>query len=285
MERLREFREAFDFSLRKIRRPVMYLPAVIAFALPQVFGIGVLGNMSGLVRDGSTEALQQWSSQYGGLYMLVTFALVLGLPAVVSGMAALAKAGAEREHPDLTDFWGGMGTYYWRVVGAYVLVSLGSAAISALVGGYRGGTAGGILGEGFPAWAVNMVGAYFFTPWIAAAAVDGVSTVEAISRGIKFAWNNPYLLIPGFVLQNALEGLTEMLLGPAVFTGTSVNLTSGWAYKAFFNGAASGFYYAFFLVMYMRMYRMKSAPPAAPVTEAPPPPFAPPSGAAQSPDQ
>lgn len=298
-DRLREFGNLFASTLRKMRRPGLFLPGVLLFALTQIVFLGFAYHLLGMVRDRRLDALTQWSERYGSLISVLSLAVAFCVPAAVSGFATLAGAAVENDRGGWAEFWKGTGTYYGRVVGAYALAGLGILLLAIPFGGitYRsGGTGVGTpSGQNLLAQCVNLVGAYFFTPWIAAAVIDGTGVTASLSRGAKFAWANPNLLVPAFALQRAVGYLVSRLTQIGVnWEGAPGEIMFGpvWFVSAAAEGALSGYIYVFSLVLYISMYRLKTAPPAVPEAHAdsststpPPEPEPPPLNLDQGPEQ
>lgn len=246
MENLRSFRDVLSFVLMKMRRPVMFLPASIMFSVPQVLAMGYAGLITDIVETGSAEQLRLWSGRQGPAIALVALVLAFLAPAGVSGLASLARASLDRQEGDWRDFHSGLGTYYGKALGAYLLFALAVA----------------LCGKGFFRWTAELVGAYFFAPWIAAAVFEGTGIVASISIGAKFAWRNPGLLIPAYLLHEAGKFLVQAVTSRSAFTvdpSLSLSLKEGWFFGAALGGAAYGYLYMAFLLVCFTVYRMRKA--------------------------
>lgn len=272
VDRLREFGDVFASTLRKMRRPQLYLPSVLFFIALQMFSLGILGSVLGVMRGGSPDLVRQWGSRYGGLLSVLALSTLFCAPAAISGMAVMAGVAVERDGGGFSDFRRGLGTYYGRVIGAYALAALAFIAFAIPLGGLTVSDVAGNevdWGQGLLLNSGNLVGAYFFTPWIAAAVTDGTGVMSSIARGVKFAWKNPYLLVPGFALQRIGNYLCDWLFQVDVSAGWTQGATAvrpTWVVSGLVSGAIAGYLYMSFLVLYISMYRLKAAPLALPET-------------------
>ena len=251
MSKLRGFGDVLVAALRIMKRPVMFMPAAIMFAVCQALAMSYMSVVSGITQTASPDALRQWGSQQGALVALGALAIALMAPAGVSGLASLAQASVERDAGDWRDFWGGLGTYYGKALGAYLLFAVMIA----------------FCGKGLFRLAAEFVGAYFFVPWIAAAAFDGTGIIDSISAGAKFAWKNPDLLVPGYLMHQIGKFLVQAVVTRSVFTvdavARSVTVGQSWFLGATVGGAAHGCLYMLFMLVCFIIYRMRRIAPAA----------------------
>jgi hypothetical protein len=101
--------------------------------------------------------------------------------------------------------------------------------------------------------------------------MDGTGITGSISGAARFAWKYPSLLLPAYALQKAGEHLIDLSTSSFIVVGptpTAISMEPGWFPAVLVGAAVQGFLYMFFMVVYFAIYRMKKAPPDAPLGPA-----------------
>ena len=261
MEWAGEFQSAFQLSVRRMTKPRVFMPAVLIIGLAQGFGLGVSGAALGLMQQ---EAGLERLSAYGGLFWLLGMGLLACGPAAVSGFMCLAERATEDAEQGWRDFWGGVGKYYWRVVGVYLLVAAAAIVFGlTALGGYSSWAAGQAPKTSFFWQAVSLAVEYLFTAWTAVMAIDGANSIASLGGAVRFAWAKPAFLAPAFLLQKASEWAVDRVSSTVVLSGPygpAAPLWSGRMVAGLLTGALSGWIYMLFMLVYFQLYRTSKGP-------------------------
>jgi hypothetical protein len=262
MGRFTEFREVLLMTWRKMAKPRVWIPAAVYFAIINGLSLGWLGTMLEMMK--SPAGLERLAPN-ASLFMIVLVGVAVFAPAAVSGLASLGRAAVERETSGWRDVWQGLGTYYWRIVGFYVLACLAVVALAIPLGvyGLAAAARGVIEAALLPLRIIGLVPQYLVTPWLAIVALDGVGLFTSIGGAVRFAWTNPSLLVPAFVLEQVSTGIVNGIstglfrvprygsvlapFGSARFMGSVVA------------AAVSGYLFMFFILLYFGLYQLTRA--------------------------
>ncbi|MGE5580137.1 MAG: hypothetical protein ACM3WU_08860 [Bacillota bacterium] len=276
-----ELTEALSVTARKVMRLPVLLPALLVFMTPAVLGAGVVARLVRMVQDGSLSEIASWGERNEGFMALLGLLVLACVPAALSGFASMAKAVVEAED-DVNGwalFWKGLGTYYWRIVGAYALL-VAVVIVGVIFYGIFAGPVTSAPDSQARLQSVSLVavtmGAYFFGPWIAVAVVEDTGVVAAAPRSARFAWKNAHVMAPAFVIQVVLNRFSERLINLAMEHAVyeyDFALPAGWLVGAVFGGALSAVTYVYFLVFRIFAYRRSAMPPPQPpeqLVEQPP---------------
>lgn len=279
-DKMAVFSETLSVTARRVMRKPVLLPTILVFAAPALLGAGIVGRILRVLREGSLAGLGPWGERARGSLMLVALLVLALAPAVVSGLAVMADAVSQTDESvsGWTLFWKGLGKYYWRIVGAYAaliaVVVVGGIFLSIFAGPAILLSPSRDLVEPI-VWVAVTMGTYFFGPWLAVAVVDDTGIVAAAPRSAKFAWKNPHVLAPAFVIQTVLSRIAEWITNFTVRDGTyrpPFWVPPGWFVAAAIGGALSGVVYVYFLVFRIYAYRQSVTPPPEPLPEPLPEP-------------
>lgn len=275
-DKMAEFSDALSVTTRRVMRWPVLLPTLLVFLAPALLGAGIVGRLMWLLQERSLAEVALWSQRNQGSIVLVAFLALALAPAAVSGFAAMANAVSQTDESvsGWAPFWKGLGKYYWRIVGAYAaliaIAVVGGILIAVFVGpfSYPPPSDSGLL-RPFLLVAVTM-GTYFFGPWIAVAVVEDTGFIASALRSAKFAWKNPHVLAPAFVIQAVLSRIAERLSNLGVTDAISrsrFTLPRGWFIGAVLGAVLSGVVYVYFLVFRIYAYRRSVTPPPQPLPE------------------
>ncbi|HHY44861.1 MAG TPA: hypothetical protein GX512_04030 [Firmicutes bacterium] len=217
-------KKAFSKALSRVVLPEILLPSLLLDGGYRVLGAIVGASISRRYLEASVPR-----SALAGEALLVALFVVLAGPAIVSGMYAVSRVVVMQGRGKLSDFWSGLGTYWWRLVGLGLLASL---AMTVVVLGLGLGTGTYSFDQIPPmemllklqAGAVIFIAVYVFArylmaPVIPAMVIEQVPAMKSIELGAKFAWRNPGILVPAvaadlavsWVLQQVNSATTKVL--------------------------------------------------------------------------
>lgn len=249
-----EMRTVVSKAAARAAYPAVWGPAVIVSG-------GASAIMSlGMLRIASTLTPSDIPSASGGL-AFVGLLSFFALPAIMSGLWTVTRAAVVEGEADWSDFWSGMGVFYWRIVGLMLLSGLAmSAAILILripsPGQYRQGHF--LYSAPAPLMLLYLVGQYFATSVIPAMVIEEEGALRSVGLGIAFGWRNPSILVPAVALDAAFSWVAqraEALLmglspgGVALHPGK----VAGYVAIALVGAAVA----AFFRVLYMEIYKSR----------------------------
>jgi hypothetical protein len=272
-DKMAELTDALSVAARRALRLPVLLPTILLHIASALLGVGVAGRLVPVVRDGRLSDVAAWGEQYRGSMALMGLLVLVCAPAVASGLASMAGAVAETE--DRINGWGpllqGLGRYYWRIVGAcaalVAAVMVGIILLGVFVGPVSIAPDSRDLVQSILV-VFGTMGAYFFGPWIAVVVVDDAGVMTAATRSVKFAWKNPHVLAPAYVIQAVLHSIADKItdLGSAeAYYQSTGALPPGWFIGALVGAALSGAIYIYFLVFRIYAYRRSVITPPEPV--------------------
>jgi len=264
-----EFKELLVSSARKVARFQTLLPAAFVYAVPLAFGSSIAVQLVRMAMESPDEIVkwgQQWSTDYSGLVSMLVLAIFVCAPAVASGIVSQADAATRDEEAGLSRFWGGLGVYYWRIVGAYLLIGILGVLVSIPLAPDRW-TSYSRRSASPAEYLASTAIMYFLGSWIAAAVVDGSGVTGSLGRSARFAWKNPGLLLPAFLsytVSGRIIGGVQSLFLRTVRSALPVVFSVTGFMGGFVTGTASAILYMVFLAFQISAYRLKMAPVLAP---------------------
>lgn len=165
-------------------------------------------------------------SLVGGVAFLVTVPSLLIAPGFLSGLLTANREVSQKGRATWADFFAGLGTYYWRVVGGAIILGLVAGILGGLLGVPRRETCLFQIAEGSslfmailhsqatPGLLLAAVVDYFLIIavflWYPAVALDNEKVLSAIGRALQVFRQKPGLFLAlGFLywLLNELSGL------------------------------------------------------------------------------
>jgi len=247
-----QFKALLYDTYRRMWFPVVWLPSVVLSIAPSVFTV-YMANRGPLMDPGSLG----WPVLF----------FVVSIPAIISGSAWAIKTLLERDLAGWTDFWQGLGKYYWRLVGAALLLVLCAfaalwpilKALSMAIEPYelmdpQNLFSTAFWGIGLVIFIVMLIARYFLSMWLASLAMEDTGILRAVRLSASFAWNNPKSLIPAFTF----DVVTNLLLqqaGKATLNTPYLGYTIPELPLVFIVAAVSGIGQAYVRLMYFNLYR------------------------------
>lgn len=207
MDWFSQVKREFAKAAARMALPGVWVPAVTVY--------GGLNAFTGLfmynVAKGASASTDP-QARIDGL-VLVSLISLLATPAVVSGMWSVSREAVLRGRAGWKDFWSGLATYYWRLVGLALLAGLAVSVIAlAFIRPFvRGGFDIGRRPWDFPAplLLVYLVGQYFATPVMPAVVIEQKRAIESIGLGVRFAFRNASILVPAAVVDLAVGRILQ----------------------------------------------------------------------------
>jgi hypothetical protein len=267
MNWMSETRKALSTALSRVILPEILLPSLIIGGGANVFPtLMVLGRLGPAMRSPAQ------ARESAGEMLLMLLFTVLVLPAVSSGLYAVSRAVVMYGRAGWKDFWSGLGTYWWRIVGLFSLMTLAVILVFVALGFDRGSflfdaiptpdrlfavTAGSLV-----LLLVYVAARYFLTPVLPAMVIEQVPALKSIELGFRFAWRNASVVAPvvgvdlvGTWLLGRIESATAETIG------YEYGLTFGAVFPYVAMALVSVLVSAFFRLLHLGIYYDRLPPP------------------------
>ena len=265
-----DFRETLRWSLRRMTEPRVFMPAVLIVGVAQGIGLWLTSAVARWAQDrASVGPMPEWA---GSLWLL-GMGILACTPAAVSGFMTLADRALEGTEEGWRDIIDGAGKYYWRIAGGFLLAAAAMMVFGRMaLGSFMSPEPEQVPQVGLVWQSASWVVEYFVAAWLAAMATDETGIFGSVGRSARFAWAHPACLVPAFLLQKAVnwvfDRLTLVAVRPLGSLGFRTELSATRLLAGFALGAASGWIYMLFMLVYFRLYRLhRSSKPSSTADE------------------
>lgn len=267
-----ETQKALSKALARVILPEILLPALLVDG-----GFGALALLLAIRVVGRLPASPAQARDFAGGGLLIALIAIIAVPAIASGLYSVTRAVVVYGRGRWSDFWSGLGTYWWRLVGLSLLATLALTAVGIAVGfGMISNSFGQIprledflymRTTSLVLLGLYFVARYFVTPVIPAMVIEQTSAVESIGLGFRFAWKNPSIVAPAVAIDAAVAWVVQRIRPPLDAAMFGQGLGAGVVFVVLMMVAISAVVSAFFKLLHLGIYHDNVLVPVA-VTDA-----------------